>query len=155
LNAESVTRSTRPPERHERAALIYDGAMKMTILATISLVAASAVAAVVASQSAGHVRHVVVFKYKAGTTDAQIQQVTTALAALKDKIPGIVSFEHGVNHSPENLNKGLTHVYFITFTDAKARDTYLPHPEHQAFGKLLGSLGVLDDVFVVDYTPVP
>jgi len=129
--------------------------MKMTILATISIVIAAAVAAVVATQSPGHVRHVVVFKYKAGTTDAQIQQVTTALAALKDKIPGIVSFEHGVNHSPENLNKGFTHVYFITFADAKARDTYLPHPEHQAFGKLLGSLGVLDDVFVVDYTPVP
>ena len=46
-------------------------------------------------------------------------------------------------------------MYLITFTNAKARDTYLPHPEHQAFGKLLSSLGVLDDVFVVDYTPVP
>ncbi len=132
-------------------------AMRMTALALISLFSLSAVAAAGAFQSAsaGQVRHVVVFKYKAGTTQAQIQQVTTALAALKDKIPGIVSFEHGVNHSPENLNKGFTHVYFITFTDAKARDTYLPHPEHQAFGTLLGSLGVLDDVFVVDYTPTP
>lgn len=129
--------------------------MKMTALALLSLFSLSAVAVAAAVQSAGQVRHVVVFKYKAGTTDAQIRQVTTALAALKDKIPGIVSFEHGVNHSPENLNKGFTHVYFITFTDAKARDAYLPHPEHQAFGKLLGSLGVLEDVFVVDYTPVP
>jgi hypothetical protein len=129
--------------------------MKMTALALLSLFSLSAVAVAAAVQSAGQVRHVVVFKYKAGTTDAQIRQVTTALAALKDRIPGIVSFEHGVNHSPENLNKGFTHVYFITFTDAKARDAYLPHPEHQAFGKLLGSLGVLEDVFVVDYTPVP
>ncbi len=129
--------------------------MKMTALALLSLFSLSAVAVAAAVQSAGQVRHVVVFKYKAGTTDAQIRQVTTALAALKDRIPGIVSFEHGVNHSPENLNKGFTHVYLITFTDAKARDAYLPHPEHQAFGKLLGSLGVLEDVFVVDYTPVP
>jgi hypothetical protein len=131
--------------------------MKLTVLALLSLFGLSAVAAAAAFQSAstGQVRHVVVFKYKAGTTPAQIQQITTALAALKDKIPGIVSFEHGENHSPENLNKGFTHVYFITFTDAKARDAYLPHPDHQAFGKLLGSLGVLEDVFVVDYTPVP
>jgi hypothetical protein len=129
--------------------------MKMTVLTLLTLFSLSAIAMAAAFQAAGQVRHVVVFKYKAGTTAAQIQQVTTALAALKDTIPGIVSFEHGVNHSPENLNKGFTHVYFITFTDAKARDAYLPHPEHQAFGKLLGSLGVLEDVFVVDYTPVP
>lgn len=129
--------------------------MRMTALALLSLFSLSAVVAATAFQSAGQVRHVVVFKYKAGTTDAQIQQVTTALAALKERIPGIVSFEHGVNHSPESHSKGFTHVYFITFTDAKARDAYLPHPEHQAFGKLLGSLGVLEDVFVVDYTPVP
>jgi hypothetical protein len=41
----------------------------------------------------------------------------------------------------------------MTFTDAKARDAYLPHADHQAFGKLLGTLGVVDDVFVVDYVP--
>jgi hypothetical protein len=139
----------------DRPASIYDCAMKITALALIGLLGLSAVAAAAAFQSAGQVRHVVVFKYKPGTTDAQMRQVTTALAALKDRIPGIVSFEHGVNHSPESHSKGFTHVYLITFTDAKARDTYLPHPEHQAFGKLLGSLGVLDDVFVVDYTPVP
>jgi hypothetical protein len=129
--------------------------MKMTTLALLSVFSLAAVAAAAALQSAGQVRHVVVFKYRAGTTDAQMRQVTAALAALKDRIPGIVSFEHGVNHSPENLNKGFTHTYLITFTDAKARDAYLPHPDHQAFGKLLGSLGVLEDVFVVDYTPVP
>jgi hypothetical protein len=143
-----------PVPRRVRS-VIYHGAMKMTALALLSFFSLSAVAMAAAFQSAGQVRHVVVFKYRAGATDAQIRQVTTALAALKDRIPGIVSFEHGVNHSPENLNKGFTHVYFITFTDAKARDAYLPHPEHQAFGKLLGSLGVLEDVFVVDYTPVP
>jgi hypothetical protein len=41
----------------------------------------------------------------------------------------------------------------MTFTDAAARDTYLPHPEHKKFGQLLGRLGILEDAFVVDYTP--
>lgn len=99
------------------------------------------------------VRHVVVFKYKPTATPAQIAQVTKELGALKNTIPGIVSFEHGVNNSPEKKNLGFTHVYLLTFKDAAARDAYLPHPEHKKFGQLLGKLGIMDDVFVVDYSP--
>ena len=99
------------------------------------------------------VRHVVVFKYKQGTTEEQIRQVTNAFWDLKNTIPGIVSFEYGVNSSPEAKNQGFTHVYLLTFVDAKARDTYLPHPEHKKFGALLAKLGILEDVFVIDYAP--
>ena len=99
-------------------------------------------------------RHIVVFKYKPDATEEQIEKVTKAFGDLKDKIPGIVSFEHGINDSPENKNLGFTHVYLLTFEDAQARDTYLPHPEHKKFGQLLGELGILEDAFVVDYTPV-
>ena len=72
-----------------------------------------------------------------------------------ERIPGILSMEHGVNNSPEKLNQGFTHVFQVTFTNAAARDAYLPHPAHKAFGTLLGSLGILDAVFVVDYAPTP
>ena len=106
-----------------------------------------------AAPPAGTVRHVVVFKFKPGATEEQIKQVTDAFVALKTKIPGIVSLEHGVNNSPEKRNQGFTHVYQVTFTNVAARDTYLPHPAHKEFGALLGKLGVLEDVFVVDYTP--
>ena len=99
------------------------------------------------------VRHVVVFKYKSGATEDQIRQVTDAFRDLKKKIPGIVSFERGVNNSPEGKNLGFTHVYLLTFEDAKARDAYLPHAEHKKFGELLGKLGVLENVFVVDFVP--
>jgi hypothetical protein len=99
------------------------------------------------------VRHVVVFKFKAGAAPSKIEQVTDALRALQGSIPGIVSFEHGVNNSPEGKNLGFTHAFLITFEDAAARDAYLPHPEHKAFGSLLRSLEVLEDVFVVDYEP--
>ena len=85
----------------------------------------------------------------------RIRQITQAFAALKDQIPGVLTFEHGVNNSPEKLNQGFTHVYQLTFTDAAARDAYLVHPAHKAFGSLLGSLGVFDAAFVVDYTPTP
>ena len=99
------------------------------------------------------VRHVVVFKFRPDAEAAQIQQVTDAFRDLQTKIPGIVGFEHGVNDSPEGKNLGFTHVYTLTFADAAARDAYLPHPDHQAFGTLLRGLGIHEDTFVVDYSP--
>lgn len=99
-------------------------------------------------------KHIVIFKYKPAATEAQIQEVTAAFQALQAKIPGIVAFEHGVNDSPEGKNLGFTHVYLLTFSDAAARDAYLPHAEHQKFGELLGRLDILADAFVVDFQPV-
>lgn len=96
-------------------------------------------------------KHIVVFKYKASATSDQINEVTEAFQVLKAKIPGIDSFEYGVNNSPENLNKGFTHVYLITFENAGARDAYLPHPEHKKFGELLRKLDILEEAFVVDF----
>jgi hypothetical protein len=97
------------------------------------------------------VKHIVVFKYKASATSSQIAEVTKAFKSLKDKIPGIAKFEYGVNSSPENLNKGFTHVYLVTFENGEARDAYLPHPEHKKFGELLVKLNVLEEAFVVDF----
>jgi hypothetical protein len=97
------------------------------------------------------VRHIVIFAYKAGAAADKIQQVTDALAALTKTIPGIKTFEHGVNNSPEGKNLGFTHVYQFTFRNAAARDEYLVHPEHLRFQKFLGDLGILDNVFVADY----
>ncbi len=98
-------------------------------------------------------KHIVIFKYKPGATAAQIQQVTDAFRDLKNKIPGILAFEHGVNNSPEGKNLGFGHVYLLTFADAEARDTYLPHPEHKQFGQFMRGLDIVEDVFVVDYWP--
>lgn len=98
-------------------------------------------------------KHIVIFKYKEGVSDDQIQQLTDAFLELKDKIPGVVSIEHGVNDSPEELNLGFTHIYLVTFEDAKARDTYLPHPEHQKFVTEFVEKFV-EDAFVVDYAPL-
>jgi Stress responsive A/B Barrel Domain len=97
------------------------------------------------------VKHIVVFKYKSTATPAEIDQVTEAFVALKKKIPGITAFEYGTNNSPENLNKGFTHVYLLTFKDTQARNNYLPHPEHKKFGELLGKLNVLEEPFVIDF----
>jgi Stress responsive A/B Barrel Domain len=56
-----------------------------------------------------------------------------------------------VKDSPENLNKGFTHVYLITFENAEARDAYLPHPDHKQFGDLLRKLDILEEALVIDF----
>ena len=99
------------------------------------------------------IRHVVVFKYKATATAAQIAEVTAGFRAMKDKIPGILSFEQGKNISPEKLDQGFNHVYLVTFSSVAARDAFLPHPDHKKFGDLLARLGIVESVFVVDFTP--
>lgn len=94
-------------------------------------------------------RHVVLFKFKETSTADDIEQVKQAFDALPLKIPLIKGYEWGLNNSPENLNKGFTHCFFLTFHSEADRDAYLPHPEHKVFGEIAGPH--IEDVLVVDY----
>ncbi len=94
-------------------------------------------------------RHVVLFKFKDGTSPEQVKEVVDAFRALKDKVDAIADFEYGTDVSTENKAQGFTHCFFVTFRDEKGRDAYLPHPAHKAFGALVGPR--LDKVLVVDY----
>ena len=134
-----------------RRGLIGVSKMRAVVLFCVVVLAALSMPTPANAQK-GSARHVVVFKFKPEATPDQIQQVTRAFSELRGKIPGITGFEHGVNNSPEGRNLGFTHVYLMTFENAAARDAYLPHPEHKKFGELLGKLGIVADVFVVDYT---
>ncbi len=96
------------------------------------------------------VQHIVLFKFKPETTPEKIAEIVAAFEALPSKIKEIKDFKWGTNNSPENLNKGLTHAFILTFDSEKDRDAYLPHPAHKAFGNILGSS--LADVTVVDFT---
>jgi hypothetical protein len=94
-------------------------------------------------------RHVVLFKFKDTSTSEDVKKVEAAFAELATKLPLIKAYEWGKNNSPENLNQGLTHCFLLSFSSEKDRDAYLIHPDHKAFGKVLGPH--LDKVTVVDY----
>jgi len=94
-------------------------------------------------------RHVVLLKFKDTSSPADIKKVEDAFRALPSKIKEIKSLEWGTNNSPENLAQGFTHCFFLSFADEKGREAYLPHPDHKAFGQILGPH--LDKVLVVDY----
>ena len=103
-----------------------------------------------ANQKSTAIRHVVCFKFKESAYPSEIRLVEQEFSALKDKIPGILSLEWGLNDSPEGLNKKFTHCFIVTFKNQHARKTYLPHPDHQAFVSILKP--ILEDVFVIDFT---
>ena len=122
----------------------------MKKMIAISLLAAIFTSAVFA-QTAGPqiLRHVVLFKFKDNATSANIKTVEDAFLLLPSKIKSIKNFEYGTNNSPEKLNEGLTHCFFVSFASEKDRDDYLVDPAHKAFVEVLKPF--LDKAVVVDY----
>jgi hypothetical protein len=98
-------------------------------------------------------RHAVFFKFKEGTSDEDIKKVVEAFDALPKKIDSIKDYQRGKQFSPIGFDDGLTHCFLVTFADEAGRAKYLQHPEHKAFGKLLGPH--LDKVFVIDFWGKP
>lgn len=94
-------------------------------------------------------RHVVFFKFKDSATPEQVQGIEKAFIELAGKVDTVKGFEWGTNESPEGLNDGFTHCFFVTFADKAGLEVYLPHPAHKEF---VGQLKpILDKVCVLDY----
>lgn len=94
-------------------------------------------------------RHFVLFKFKEEASEEDIAKIEKAFVKLPEKIDEIIEFEWGINSSPENLNKGFTHGFLVTFESEEGRNRYLPHPAHKAFIEILDPF--LEDVLVIDY----
>jgi len=80
---------------------------------------------------ANMIDHIVLLRWQPGASEAAREAAATALAALPSKVSGIVRYTAGAQSSPEGKSHGYDWGFVMTFTDAAARDTYLPHPEHQ------------------------
>ena len=99
-------------------------------------------------------RHAVFFSFNEESSEQDIESVTTAFAALPEKIDSIIDFQWGTNNSPENHDDGFTHGFLLTFKDEAGRDVYLPHPAHT--GEFADKLKPhMKDVFVIDYWGTP
>jgi len=98
-------------------------------------------------------RHVVLFRFKQGTSAEQIRKIEDAFCALPGKIKAICGFEWGTDVSVENLSDGFTHCFIVTFPNEQARAEYLAHPEHKKFVELLSPY--LDKALVIDYWARP
>ncbi len=120
-----------------------------TISVLIGVLLCLSISAFAQGAKKGKLLHVVSFKFKDTASKEQIKQVEDAFRDLKKKISEIKDYKWGTNVSPEKHDKGFTHGFILTFNNEKDRDAYLVHPDHKAFGKVVGS--VLADVFVIDF----
>ena len=127
--------------------------MRRWILALGLTCGAAMVFSKVVTEAAGEpkqvLRHMVLYKFKDGLKEAQIQEVVDAFAGLPEKINTIIGFEHGTNVSREGKSEGFTHCFVVTFRDEKGLATYLEHPAHQAYVQVVKDKR--DKVVVFDY----
>ena len=96
------------------------------------------------------IEHIVLLKLKAGVTEAQTQALADGLDKLKQVVPGMLEVSAGYNNSSEGKGAGFAYGFIVKFSDAAARDGYVPHPEHQELAKTLVR-PIVDDVIVFDY----
>ncbi len=97
----------------------------------------------------GLLKHTVIFKFKNTAPKASVDSCVAAFKALEGKIKEIQAFEFGLNNSPENWHQGFTHCFVLTFKNYDDLAIYAEHPEHKAFGSIVGPH--MEKVFVVDY----
>ncbi len=122
---------------------------KLLLIGTLLFVSLQVITAQTAMKENPMLRHVVLFKFKDNTVPADVKKIEDAFRALPGKISEIKGFEWGVNNSPEKLNQGLTHCFFLTFHSEKDRDAYLVHPAHKAFVDVISPF--FDKATVLDY----
>lgn len=99
------------------------------------------------------IKHCVLVKFQAGTSQATIDAFYAELRALVAKLPGISDFNGGADCSLDGLAQGYTHGFVLTFADEATRAEYLPHPDHVAIIDKYGPLleGGMAGVHVLDW----
>ncbi|NHO54459.1 Dabb family protein [Acetobacter estunensis] len=114
----------------------------------------------------GIVRHMVMFRFRPETTQAQKAEVTRRFLALakasrrSNGAPVIASLEAGPQNSGENADEGLQYGYLVTFRSEGDRNFYVGRPvvtdaafldpAHDAFKTFAGPF--LEKAVVFDFT---
>ena len=74
-------------------------------------------------------RHVVLFRWRSGTTAAQLAALESALAALPGQVPQIRAYRFGADlqQTPGNYDFAIV----ADFDDVESWRAYVAHPAHQ------------------------
>ena len=81
------------------------------------------------------IRHCVFIRFKPTISQAQKAEKFDEIAALKDRLPGLLAVHVGTNVSPEaGMDKGFSDGFIVDFDDSFARDAYLADEEHRKTG---------------------
>ncbi|XVF38933.1 hypothetical protein REPUB_Repub20aG0145300 [Reevesia pubescens] len=102
-------------------------------------------------EAKGVVKHVLLAKFKEGTTPEKIEELIKGYANLVNLIEPMKAFHWGKDVSIENLHQGFTHIFESSFESTEGVAEYLAHPAHVEYANLL--LANLEKVLVFDYKP--
>ena len=95
------------------------------------------------------VKHVVLMKAKATSSDADMDALLGRIAELKDIIEGIEDYSGGKDISGGARAQGYTHGVVMTLRDRAAMDAYYPHPAHQPVSKKVVEMS--EKILAFDY----
>jgi quinol monooxygenase YgiN len=98
------------------------------------------------------IRHIVLVKFRAGVSEAQIAAMFAHLDAIGHRLPGCLGVTSGRSESPEEMERGYMHGFVADFADWAALAAYQADPGHQAFGAALvaHAVGGIDGILVFD-----
>jgi len=82
------------------------------------------------------VKHIVLLKFKDGTSEEQINQFFDEILDISETVTGVEDYVSGNNNSLEKQNQGFTHGFIMTFTNSDIRDAYVASAENERFKKL-------------------
>lgn len=94
------------------------------------------------------VEHIVLFRLKPETTEAQKQDLMRGLLALKDQIEGIVDASVGENFCERA--RGYHLGFVVRFTDRASLEAYGPHPAHRKVVEELVD-PIREEILALDY----
>lgn len=92
--------------------------------------------------------HIVLFKFKDGTTTKQIQSLKNEILKQKCIIPGLLEISFGEDFT--SRAKGFTHAEVAVFRDRKSLEDFNKSDYHQQL-IITHIKPVLEDILVLDY----
>lgn len=82
--------------------------------------------------------HIALYHWKEGAPQEKIDDALAKIAALEEKIDGIVEISCAKNES--KYAEGYTHVILVRGKNAKALADYRVHPDHDTAAKIIESM---------------
>ncbi|TRW98693.1 Dabb family protein [Paracoccus sp. M683] len=98
------------------------------------------------------IRHIVLIRFRADVTDAQIGAIFSQLDGIRAVLPGMGRFFAGRSESPEQIERGFLHGFTVDFDSWDALAAYQEHAEHRRVGDQIvaAAEGGMDGILVFD-----
>jgi hypothetical protein len=82
--------------------------------------------------------HIALYRWKEGTSDAEVQGALAEVRALRHKVPGLKHVFCGSNYS--RWAEGFTHAIVVIAESQKALDAYRTHPDHDVVARKIEAM---------------